>query len=149
MTKIKTGRVSMGGLVFHQNVKRILVADLPQMEQRYSSALAGWDIAFARTMGQAREALAGGRYDLVAVGVYFDDSQIFDLVRAVRRDPRHRDVPIVCVRSQTGCTAVSGRTLESAVKDLGAEQLIELAALGDDAAGEGALRAAAEQLVRD
>ena len=129
-------------------MKRVLVADVPQMDARYSAALAGWDIAFARTMGQARQALAGARYDLVAVGVYFDDAQMFDLVRAVRGDARHGEVPIVCVRTPSAFTAVTSRTLESTVKDLGAEQLIDLAAIGDDAAGEGALRAAAEGLVK-
>jgi hypothetical protein len=60
-------------------MKKILVADVPQMDSRYSAALTGWDIEFARTMGQARRALAGARYDLVAIGVHFDDSQMFDL----------------------------------------------------------------------
>ncbi len=128
-------------------MKKVLVADVPQMDARYSAALAGWDIAFARTMGQARQALAGERYDLVAIGVYFDDSQLFDLVRVVRGDARHGGVPIVCVRSRPGFTAVTSRTLETTVKELGAERLVDLAALGDDAAGEGALRAAAEGLV--
>jgi PleD family two-component response regulator len=129
-------------------MKKILVADLPQMDSRYSAALTGWDIEFARTMGQARQALAGARYDLVAIGVYFDDSQMFDLVRVVRGDARHGEVPIVCVRTRPGVTAVATRTLETTVKELGAEELVDLAALGDDAAGEGALRAAAEGLVR-
>ena len=129
-------------------MKKVLVADVPHMDPRYSAALAGWDIAFARTMGQARQALAGERSDLVAIGVYFDDAQVFDLVRAVRKDARHGAVPIVCVRPQPGFTVVTSRTLESTVKDLGAEQLIELPALDDDAAGDGALRAAAEGLVK-
>ena len=129
-------------------MKKILVADLPQMDSRYSAALTGWDIEFARTMGQARQALAGTRYDLVAIGVYFDDSQMFDLVRVVRGDARHGEVPIVCVRTRPGVTAVATRTLETTVKELGAEELVDLAALGDDTAGEGALRAAAEGLVR-
>jgi PleD family two-component response regulator len=138
----------MSEVVFHENMKRILVADLPQMDARYTAALAGWDIEFARTMAQARQALAGERYDLVAIGVYFDDAQIFDLLQAVRGDARHGEVPIVCVRTRSAFTAVTSRTLESTVKNLGAERLIDLAAIGDDAAGEGALRAAAEGLVR-
>ena len=130
-------------------MKKVLVADVPQMDARYSAALAGWDIEFARTMEQARQALAGTRYDLVAIGVYFDDSQMFDLVRAVRGDTRHGEVPIVCVRTRPGLAAVATRTLETTVKELGAEQLVDLAASGDEAAGEGALRAAAEGLVKD
>lgn len=98
-------------------MKRILVADVPQMDARYSAALAGWEIAFARTMSEARQAL-GGRRDLVAIGVYFDDSRMFDLVRVLRGDELHAGVPIVCVRGRPGFTAVTGRTLELTLKAL-------------------------------
>lgn len=129
-------------------MRKVLVADVPQMDARYSAALTGWDIEFAHTIGQARQALAGARYDLVAIGVHFDDSQVFDLVRAVRGDARQGKVPIVCVRTRPGLAAVATRTLETTVKELGAEQLVDLAAAADDAAGEGTLRAAAEGLIR-
>ncbi|HEV3010018.1 MAG TPA: hypothetical protein VGX52_13370, partial [Burkholderiales bacterium] len=64
-------------------MKKILVADVPQMDARYSAALAAWEIAFA-------------------IGVCFDDSRMFDLVRALRVDAVHREVPIVCVRGRSG-----------------------------------------------
>jgi hypothetical protein len=128
-------------------MKRILVADVPQMDARYSAALAGWEIAFARTMSEARQAL-GGRHDLVAIGVYFDDSRMFDLVRVLRGDELHAGVPIVCVRGRPGFTAVTGRTLELTLKALTADEFIDLVHFGDDEAGNAALRAAVERLLR-
>ena len=124
-------------------MKKILVADVPQMDLRYATALSGWQIDFVRTLAQARQALGNARHDLVALGVYFDDSQMFDLLRIVRADAAHATVPVVCVRGRPGFTAVSSRSLEIAVKALGADEFIELAA-GENS--NGALRNAAEKL---
>jgi len=101
-------------------MKRILIADVPQMDARYHAALCGWEVAFVRTMSQARRAITE-RYDLVVIGVYFDDSQMFDLVRDIRADP----------------------------KALAGDEFIDLELLGDDAAGNSALRAAAGRLLKE
>ena len=129
-------------------MKKILVADVPPMDARYSAALAGWEVAFVRTMTEARGALAASRYDLVAIGVYFDDSQMFDLVRAIRSGRTHDEVPIICVRARTGFTAITTRTLEMTLTALGADEFIDVLPFGDDA-GNAALRSAAERLLKD
>jgi DNA-binding response OmpR family regulator len=129
-------------------MKKILVADVPQMDGRYSAALAGWEIAFVRTMSEARQALAAERYGLVAIGVYFDDSQMFDLVRAIRSDAIYGEVPIVCVRGRPGFTAITSRTLEVTVKALAADEFIDLLHFGGDEAGNAALRATVERLIK-
>jgi hypothetical protein len=130
-------------------MKKILVADVPHMDGRYAAALAGWELAFARTMGEARQALAAARCDLVAIGVYFDDSRMFDLVRALRGDDVYGRVPIVCVRGRPGFTAVTTRTLELTVKALSADEFIDLVQFGADEAGNAALRAAAGRLLKE
>lgn len=127
-------------------MKKILVADVPHMDGRYGGTFGDWAVCFVRTMAEARQALAQHRYDLVAVGVYFDDSQMFDLVRAIRNDETQADVPILCLRGHPGFTAVTSRTLEVALKTLGANEFIDLVQLGDEAAGNAALRAAARRL---
>ena len=76
-------------------MNKILVADVPPMDARYTAALRGWEIEFVRTLGAARQALGAARYDLVAIGVYFDDSQMFDLVRALRAAARTAGLPIL------------------------------------------------------
>lgn len=129
-------------------MKKILVADVPQMDARYSAALRGWEIEFARTLGEARQALGAARYDLVAIGVYFDDSQMFDLVRSLRGAERTAELPILCVRGRPGFTAVSTATLETALRALGADRFLDLLQSAG-AEGDAALREAAERLVRD
>lgn len=128
-------------------MKRILVADVPQMDGRYSAAFAGCEIAFVRTLSDALEALDAGRYDLVAIGVYFDDSQMFDLVRAIRNDHDYNEVPIACVRGRPGFTTVTGRTLEMTLKALAVDEFVDLLHFGDDAAGNAALRGAVERFI--
>jgi DNA-binding response OmpR family regulator len=128
-------------------MKKILVADVPQMDARFTAALRDCEVEFVRTLGEARQALARASYDLVAVGVYFDDSQMFDLVRSMRTAERHAGVPILCVRGRSGFAAVSTRTLEIAVRALGADEFVDLVEpVGPE--GEGVLRAAAERLLR-
>jgi DNA-binding response OmpR family regulator len=128
--------------------RRILVADVPQMDGRYAAALAGWEIVFVRTMSEARHALAAERYDLVVIGVYFDDSQMFDLLRAIRSGETHTKVPIVCVRGRPGFTAITSRTLEMTVKALGGDEFVDLLHFGDDDAGNAVLRATVERYIK-
>jgi len=127
--------------------RKILVADVPQMDGRHSAALQGGQLAFVRTMSEAKQALAAATYDLAVIGVHFDDSQMFDLVRTIRGDAARGKLPIVCVRGRPGFTAITSRTLEATVKALAADEFIDLLQFGDDAAGNAALRAAAERLV--
>lgn len=127
---------------------KILVADVPQMDARYTAALEGWEIAFVRTMSEAREALAAARHELVAIGVYFDDSQMFDLVRSIRADDFQNEVPIVCVRGSPGYTAVTTRTLEMAVQALSADAFVDLLHYSDEASGDAALRAVVQRYLK-
>jgi DNA-binding NtrC family response regulator len=129
-------------------MRKILVADVPQMDGRYLAAFAGWQVAFVRTLVEAQHALDAARYDLVVIGVYFDDSQMFDLLRAIRGDDEYGEVPIVCVRGHPGFTAISSRALEMTVKALAADEFIDLLHYADEAAGNAALRAAAERYLK-
>jgi hypothetical protein len=118
------------------------------MDARYSVALAGWTLAFARTMHEARATLAAQRCEAVVIGVYFDDSQMFDLVRAIRADDFQNEVPIVCVRGSPGYTAVTTRALEMAVKALAADAFVDLLHFADDQAGDAALRATVQRYIK-
>jgi DNA-binding response OmpR family regulator len=119
------------------------------MDERYSAAFTGWEVAFARTLAQAHQALDAGSCAVVVTGVYFDDSRMFDLVRALRSGEAHREVPIVCVRGCQGFTAVTTRTLELTVGALAANDFLDLAQFGDVEAGNAALRAAVQRFLGD
>ena len=127
---------------------RILVADLPSMDARYAAAFTGWPLVFVRSMEEASAALEAPHYDAIAIGVYFDDSQMFDLVRAIRSHDLHNEVPILCVRGGPGFAAVTTRTLEVAVRALSADCFVDLLQFQDEKSGDDALRAALQRYVK-
>jgi len=92
---------------------KVLVADVA----RTAALLAGHDVTAARTVAEARRALQKGEYGLLVVGVAFDDSRMFDLIREARADARHDAMRIVCI--------VPSRTLALACEALRAEAILE------------------------
>lgn len=127
---------------------KILVADLPSMDARYSAAFTGWPLVFVRTMEEASAALEAPHYEAIAIGVYFDDSQMFDLVRAIRSHELHNEAPVLCVRGGPGFAAVTTRTLEIAVQALSADCFVDLLQFQDEKSGDAALRAALQRYVK-
>jgi len=112
--------------------KRILVADRPESDRRISEILAGHELVFVRTMGEAQRALAGAKLDLIIVGVHFDESRMFDLLRYVRWQERHRATPVICVLTVDFTRqAIAAEGVEIAVKALGGTAFLDLKALAD------------------
>jgi CheY-like chemotaxis protein len=130
--------------------KKILVADVPELDARLALALAGRELRFVRTVDEAMRALAQESFDLLVISVHFDDSRMFDLLHEARTDARSRGIPIVCVREPgLGFTAISSRTLEVTCRALDANAFLDLATINDDAQRDAALRAAVETLLPD
>lgn len=127
----------------------ILVADVPSMDARYSAALAGWTLAFARTMHEARATLAAHRCAAVVIGVYFDDSQMFDLVRHIRAGGNHAARPVACVRSHRFASAasISFEGLEIAARALACNLFLDLTKYPDDARGNAEVRTVLDALL--
>ena len=92
---------------------KVLVADVA----RTAILLADHDVTTARTIAQVRSALQKGEYDLLVVGVAFDDSRMFDLVREIRGDARYDGLRIICV--------VPSRILAPACEALQAHAILE------------------------
>jgi CheY-like chemotaxis protein len=123
--------------------KRILVADRPESDRRISEILAGHELVFVRTMAQAQRALAGAKFDLIIIGVHFDDSRMFDLLRHLPAGSR-----AVCARSQHFVSqAITLEGLEIAAKTLGCTLFLDLTWYADDATGNGAVRKLLEALL--
>ena len=95
---------------------------------------------FVHTLAAALKTLAGEDFDLVLVGLHFDDSRMFDLVRALRAGSRNRAVPVVCFRMRPfAFAAISMQVIELAVKALGAQAFADLASYAVEADGNDAL----------
>lgn len=123
--------------------KKILVADRAESDRRLCAILAGHELVFVRTMDDAQRALAREQFALILIGVHFDDSRMFDLLRCLPQG-----TTAVCVRSQHfQSTAITLEGLEIAAKALGCNLFLDLTWYADDAAGNAAVRKLLEALI--
>jgi PleD family two-component response regulator len=110
--------------------KTVLVAD--HADPRLSAILSEHELAFVHTLDEAKATLAGRNFDLIAIGVHFDESRMFDLLRYVRWQERHRATPIVCLLTLDFTRqAIASEGVEIAVKALGGTAFLDLKALSD------------------
>ena len=121
--------------------KKLLVADVPEMRPRLSRILGGLELAFAATLEDAVRAMSRRTFDLIVIGVHFDESRMFDLMRHVRLDENNSAKPVVCVRGHLlESTAISLEGLDIAIKALSGSGFVDFARFSDDAAGDAAIR---------
>lgn len=129
-------------------MSKILVADTPEGDRRISAILSGYDLAFVRTLGEAQRLLAREKFALVLIGVNFDDSRMFDLLRHLQATGAHVGCAVICMRSQHfGSHAITIEGLEIAAKALGCNLFLDLTWYADDATGNGAVRTLLEALL--
>jgi len=120
--------------------KKVLIADVPQVQARVAAVLVRERLVFVHTLAAALKALAGEDFDVVLIGMHFDDSRMFDLLREVRAGSRNGAVPVVCYRMRPlAFMALSTQVIEVTVKALGALSFIDLASLATDEDGNEAL----------
>ena len=106
---------------------RILVADVPGMELPLRTELAAHDVVFVSSFDAAVQALSRETYELVVVGLHFDDSRMLNLVLAIRALAEYRDIPVVCVRgTPTRLSERARKGLEGTLRTLGCDAFIEL-----------------------
>jgi len=129
--------------------RKILVADVPELDARLVQLLPAHHLYFVRTLEEAQRALERDEFDLIVISVHFDDSRMFDLLRHARHELRNNAIPVICLREPgMGFSAISSQTLEVTCRALQANAFIDLTAFADDAARDAALREAVERLLR-
>lgn len=100
---------------------RILIADTADGAVCLSRILKGHKCVVVTTMKRATEELDGQSFDLIVAGLHFDDSQMFELIRTVRRMSPNEVKPIICFCSKvTRMTQLMHESLEFATNVLGA-----------------------------
>ena len=106
---------------------KVLVADIPEADEKIRECLPGHDLHFVRTLGQAVRELRKDGYQLIVIGMHFDDSRMFELLRYVRNMPSHKDVPVICVQCEEVMLSDAVlKNMEDAVKALGGNAFIDL-----------------------
>jgi hypothetical protein len=127
---------------------RILCAVAPDTEDRVRRILTGHDLHFMRDLASAAAYLENEGVRLIFVGARFDDSRMFDLLDYIRKDARHRKIPIVA--AVVGATSMSAETLTGlghATKIFGASVFINLNDFDDQETENTRLRLIVEALL--
>ncbi len=129
--------------------KTILIADGQDIDGRIGAILEPYQLTFVHTLAEAVRALDRAAYDLIIIGVHFDESRMFDLPRLVRADERYQATPVVCVASRPFGSVISVESLEIATRALAANAFIDFARHGNHDAGNAAIRGVVERLLGD
>lgn len=117
-------------------VPRVLIAATPVAEKRLQAILAGYSMTVVHTVQEAQAALAAERFTLAILGVYFDESRMFEVMSYARAGALNRDVPIVCVRGIRGnISPITLRMLQQTINALSGCEFLDLSAIPDDDAG--------------
>jgi hypothetical protein len=131
--------------LFSYMATRILLADTPNGDRRLTDILAGHELVVVRNLQEARAALAQDGISLVLVGVHFDDSRMFDLLRGLQDS----SIPVACMRSHRFASPAIGiEGLKIATSALGCKLFVDLTEYPDDAQGNAAVRRLLESLIR-
>jgi hypothetical protein len=106
---------------------KVLVADVPETDERMRHCLPEHELVFVRTMHQAISALRHDGFSLIVIGVHFDESRMFDLLAYVRTLPIYKDAAVVCVQGvDMRMPDAVMRTVDMAVKALGGTAFVDL-----------------------
>ena len=106
---------------------KVLVANVPEMDGKLRECLPGHDLTFVRTMQKAVSELRHDGFQLVVIGLEFDESRMLELLQYVRSLPHYKDVPVVCVYAEHyNLSDVVLKNIDVAVKALGGLAFLNL-----------------------
>lgn len=77
---------------------RILIATNEQFWSSVEKSLAGYDLTFVPHIRTAKALMHDSQFDLLLIGIFFDDSRGVELITDVRLKKLNTTIPIVAVR---------------------------------------------------
>ncbi len=126
--------------------KPILVA--VEGVDRLTRILAGHDLTLSKNIDLAKAELQKREFAMVILGVNFDESRMFELLRLVRTYPLNQLTPVVCMlttESRLSDVAIEG--LDHAVKAMLANAFLNLNKFPDNEAGNARVRRIIDYLI--
>jgi len=106
---------------------RVLVANVPDMDDKIRDCLPGHDLNFVRTMPEAIRELRHDGFQLVVIGLEFDEHRMLELLQYVRSLGHYREVPVVCVHAEyLNLSEAVMKNIDVAVKALGGLAFLNL-----------------------
>lgn len=126
--------------------RRILLA--VDNSERLARILAGHDLVVTETVEQAKAEMQRRAFAMIILGVNFDESRMFELLRLVRTYEPNELTPAVCVLttpSRLSDVAIEG--LDHAVKAMLANAFLNLGKFPDDPSGNARVRRIIDYLI--
>jgi PleD family two-component response regulator len=126
--------------------KPILVA--VEGAERLKRILVGHDLTLANSVEAAKGELQKREFAMIILGVNFDESRMFELLRLVRTYKANQLTPVVCMLttgSRLSDVAIEG--LDHAVKAMLANAFLNLNKFPDDEAGNARVRRIIDYLI--
>jgi hypothetical protein len=100
---------------------RILIADTDDGVANLERILAGHELIVANEMKTAMRMLTRQIYDLIIVGVHFDDSRMFELIPEINKTEKCAGKPVICFCTRdTAMTRTMHESLSFSARTLGA-----------------------------
>jgi hypothetical protein len=127
----------------------IFVATVPTAAERLRRILAGHRVVAVMTLAEARQTLSREKFALAILGVYFEESRMFELLSFAKGSVMNRDTPVVCVLGMRGTLSdATIRSLEQAVNSIRGSVFLNLIAIPDDGPGNKLVRRYLERVLR-
>ncbi len=99
----------------------ILIAHAAEGGGSLERILRGHNLTFVTEMRDAQIELVANTFDMIVATLHFDESQMFELLREIRRNPKSAATPIICFCSRdTEMARVMHESLEVTTRALGA-----------------------------
>lgn len=139
-------RMPEGGTAPPLTGRQILVA--VEGIERLQRILAGHVLTVPRSVEEAKAEMQQREFAMIILGVHFDESRMFELLRLVRTFRKNELTPVVCMltaESRLSDVAIEG--LDHAVKAMLANAFLNLNKFPDDEAGNARVRRIVDYLI--
>jgi PleD family two-component response regulator len=116
--------------------------------ERLERILAGHRLTIPHSVEEAKKELEAREFSLIVLGVMFDESRMFELLRVVRTYEANKLTPVVCMltgSSNLSNVAIEG--LDHAVKAMLANAFLNLNKFPDDREGNARVRRIIDYLI--
>ena len=116
--------------------------------ERLERILVGHRLTIPKSVGEAERLLRQHEFALVVLGVHFDESRMFELLRVVRIYECNKLTPVVCLLSgESKLSPVAIEGLDHAVKAMLVNAFLDLNKFPDDRAGNARVRRIVDYLI--
>lgn len=99
-------------------MSKILIADLLRGAGRLATILREHELVYTNTVAEAMTLAKHGNFDLVIIGMLFDDSRMFDLIRAIKSNAKLQQTPVMGFCNETTTLSGTNRDVTERVSHL-------------------------------